>query len=108
MPYPTIIMLLVMGGMLFFMQHQQKKRAQERQNQMNQLQKGDEIVTIGGLYALVDEVDSAANKVVLDVDGVYLTYELTAIKQVLPKASSDSVTTDEEKSEPVIETAIEE
>ena len=41
-------------------------------------------ITIGGLYGTVDEVDTERKTVVLDVDGVYLTFELTAIKTVLP------------------------
>ncbi|MFC2508540.1 MAG: preprotein translocase subunit YajC, partial [Bacteroides sp.] len=47
-------------------------------------QKGYEVITIGGLYGTVDEVDTDKKTVVLDVDGVYLTFELTAIKTVLP------------------------
>ena len=48
------------------------------------VQKGYEVITIGGLYGTVDEVDTERKTVVLDVDGVYLTFELTAIKTVLP------------------------
>lgn len=51
----TIIMLVVLVGMIWFMQRSQKKQAQERQNQLKALAKGDEIVTIGGLYGVVDE-----------------------------------------------------
>ena len=40
--------------------------------------------TIGGLYGTVDEVDTEKRTIVLDVDGVYLTFELAAIKIVLP------------------------
>ena len=57
------------------MQRSQKKQAQARQDQLKALQKGDEIVTIGGLYGVVDEVDTANQKMVLDIDGVYLTFE---------------------------------
>ena len=55
---PTVIMLLVMVGLIWFMQRSQKKQAQARQDQLKALQKGDEIVTIGGLYGVVDEVDT--------------------------------------------------
>ena len=51
---------------------------------LNKLQKGYEVITIGGLYGTVDEVDTEKRTVVLDVDGVYLTFELTAIRTVLP------------------------
>ena len=46
-------------------------------------QKGYEVITIGGLYGTVDEVDTEKKTIVLDVDGVYLTFELAAIKTVL-------------------------
>ena len=58
--------------------------AKKRMESLNKLQKGYEVITIGGLYGTVDEVDTERKTVVLDVDGVYLTFELTAIKTVLP------------------------
>lgn len=103
---PTIlIMLVMMAGMMFITSRNQKKQAQNRQNQLAQLKKGDQIVTIGGLYATVDEVNATAGTIVLDCDGVYLTFELTAIKRVITPTASDltpvlaegdaSVTTDD-------------
>lgn len=58
----TIIMLVVMIGLLWFMQRSQRKQAQERQDQLNALNKGDEIVTIGGLCGIIDEVDTDNKK----------------------------------------------
>ena len=56
----------------------------EKRDSFLKLQKGYEVITIGGLYGTVDEVDSERKTVVLDVDGVFLTFELAAIKTVLP------------------------
>ena len=72
------------------MNRSQKKQAQKRMESLNKLQKGYEVITIGGLYGTVDEVDTDKRKVVLDVDGVYLTFELTAIKTVLPQAEAEA------------------
>ncbi|MGT2961309.1 preprotein translocase subunit YajC [Streptococcus caballi] len=96
---PMIIMLVVMVGMIFFMQRQQKKQAQDRQNQLNAIQKGDEVVTIGGLYGIVDEVDTDNKKLVLDVDGVYLTFELAAVKRVTNKAAAAETASEEAPAE---------
>ena len=74
MSYTTIIMFVVLIGAIFLMQRSQKKQAQERQNQLNAIAKGDEVVTIGGMYAVVDEVDNDNKKIVLDVDGVFLPF----------------------------------
>ncbi|MDV5973666.1 hypothetical protein FMV2238Y02_20760 [Streptococcus canis] len=107
MGFPTILMFVVMLALIWFMQRQQKKQAQERQNQLNAIEKGDEVVTIGGMFAIVDEVDSATKKIVLDVDGVFLTFELSAIKRIVTKATAEARPV--ETAEPVIvdETAIE-
>ena len=68
-----LIMLVLMFGLMFFMQRSQKKQAEKRMESLNKLQKGYEVITIG------------ENKtIVLDVDGVYLTFELGAIRTVLP------------------------
>ena len=82
--YTFLIMLVAMLGLMFFMQRSQKKQAQKRMESLNKLQKGYEVITIGGLYGTVDEVDTEKRTIVLDVDGVYLTFELAAIKTVLP------------------------
>ena len=79
-----LVRLLVIVGMMFFMSRSQKKQYQKRMESLNKLQKGYEVITIGGLYGTVDVVDTERKTVVLDVDGVYLTFELTAIKTVLP------------------------
>ena len=79
-----LIMLVGMFALMFFMQRSQKKQAQKRMESLNKLQKGYEVITIGGLYGTVDEVDTEKGTIVLDVDGVYLIFELAAIKTVLP------------------------
>ncbi|MBE6162779.1 MAG: preprotein translocase subunit YajC [Streptococcus equinus] len=110
---PTVIMLLVMVGLIWFMQRSQKKQAQNRQEQLKALQKGDEIVTIGGLYGIIDEVDVDNQKMVLDIDGVYLTFELGAVKRVVNKAQQEVVETAvveeaaEEQAETTEDTAVE-
>ena len=89
MGYQMIIMFVVMAGLIFYMNRTQKKQAEKRMESLNKLQKGYEVITIGGLYGTVDEVDNEKLTVVLDVDRVYLTIELTAIKTVLPQAEAE-------------------
>ena len=89
MGYQMIIMFVVMAGLIFYMNRTQKKQAEKRMESLNKLQKGYEVITIGGLYGTVDEVDTEKRTVVLVVDGVYLTFELTAIKTVLPQAEAE-------------------
>ena len=98
---PAIIMIVLMVAMIWFMQRSQKKQAQQRQEQLNAIQSGDEVVTIGGLYGKIDEVDRVAQKMVLDIEGVYLTFEIAAIKRVVSKNETAS---EEATSTPAIET----
>ena len=89
--YTFLIMLALMLGLMFFTQRSQKKQAKKRMESLNKLQKGYEVITIGGLYGTVDEVDTEKKTIVLDVDGVYLTFELAAIKTVLPLKETASL-----------------
>ena len=89
--YTFLIMLALMVGLMFFTQRSQKKQPQKRMESLNKLQKGYEVITIGGLYGTVDEVDTEKRTIVLDVDGVYLTFELAAIKTVLPLKETASL-----------------
>lgn len=89
MQFPTLLIFFVlMIGLIFFQTRTQRKQAQKRMESLKKLEKGYEVITIGGLYGTVDEVDTDKSTVVLDVDGVYLTFELTAIKTVLPIAET--------------------
>ena len=74
--------VLIMGVMYFFMIRPQQRQAQEKQQMLQGLKKGDAIVTIGGLHGVVEEVDLANRLVVLDCEGIYLTYELSAVATI--------------------------
>ncbi|HEM6079388.1 TPA: preprotein translocase subunit YajC, partial [Streptococcus suis] len=95
---------VLMLGMIGFMFYSQRKQQKQRQDALSQIKKGDEIVTIGGLFGVVDEIDD--KKVVLDVDGVYLTFERGAIRNRVAEAANSVVV--EETVETVQESAIEE
>lgn len=94
----NLFLPLVMVAMVGFMFYSQRKQQKQRQEALNQIKKGDEIVTIGGLFGVVDEIDD--KKVVLDVDGVYLTFERGAIRNRVATAN----TTPEVTEETVVET----
>ncbi|HEM3518376.1 preprotein translocase subunit YajC [Streptococcus suis] len=100
---------LIMVAMIGFMFYSQRKQQKQRQEALNQIKKGDEIVTIGGLFGIVDEIDD--KKVVLDVDGVYLTFERGAIRNRVASSGTTSAVVEEvavETTEATPESAIEE
>lgn len=86
---------ILMLGMLGFMFYSQRKQQKQRQDALNQIKKGDEIITIGGMFGIVDEIDD--KKVVLDVDGIFLTFERGAIRNRItaPTTSASAEGTEE-------------
>ncbi|MDO4432250.1 MAG: preprotein translocase subunit YajC [Aerococcaceae bacterium] len=78
-----LLTIVPMGIMMYFFVLRPQKKAAEQKNQMlSALKKGDAVVTIGGLHGMIDEVDTNRRVVVLDCEGIYLTFELGAIAQV--------------------------
>ncbi|WP_080146110.1 preprotein translocase subunit YajC [Marinilactibacillus piezotolerans] len=80
--------IVIIGIAYFLMIRPQQKRAREAQDMLNSLQKGDSIVTIGGLHGVIDEVQADGKTVVVDCEGIYLTFERRAIARIVTKADS--------------------
>ncbi|SEO35241.1 preprotein translocase subunit YajC [Amphibacillus marinus] len=80
--------ILLMGLVFYlFLIRPQQKRQKEVSQMQSDLKKGDQIVTIGGLYGTVDAIDE--DKIVITVDkGHKLTFDRNAIKRVV--AQSDT------------------
>ncbi len=79
----SIAFLVVMIGLLYMVmiRPQQRKQRQQRALQSS-VDVGDEVVTIGGIYAEVTEVDDET--VVLEIaDGVFVRFVRSAISRKL-------------------------
>ncbi|KMJ60273.1 preprotein translocase subunit YajC [Bacillus sp. LL01] len=78
----AILPLVLMFAIFYFLliRPQQKRQKQVREMQTN-LQKGDKVVTIGGLHGIVDALDE--NKIVVKAgDGARLTFDRQAVRDV--------------------------
>ena len=75
--------IVLMGIMYFLMIRPQKKQQETKLNMLNNLKPGDHIITIGGLHGVIDEVNHTKGIAVIDCEGVYLTFNLPAIAQVV-------------------------
>ena len=75
--------IVLMGIMYFLMIRPQKKQQETKLNMLNNLKPGDHIITISGLHGVVDEVNHTKGIAVIDCEGVYLTFNLPAIAQVV-------------------------
>ena len=62
---------------------------------LDSLGEGDSVVTIGGLHGIVDEVNDTTKTVVLDCEGIYLTFDRRAVARIVSKAT-DVVATNAE------------
>ncbi|WP_281164260.1 preprotein translocase subunit YajC [Liquorilactobacillus sicerae] len=99
----TIIMFAALIALMYFMMiRPQKKQQQKRQQMLGSLKKGDEVITLGRLHGTIDSLDTANHTVVLDCDGIYLTFEASAIMQV--KNSATVKATDKSVNEQAKET----
>ena len=79
-----VMMVLIFVVMYFFMIRPQRKQQKELQNFRDSLKKGDKVVTVGGIYGEIVEVQEKT--VLLRVDG---DVKLRVDKQGLTKDFSE-------------------
>jgi len=79
-------MIAIMALFYFMMIRPQKRKEQELRNQVSQLKENDRVVTIGGIYGIVTNVQRDAQRVTIRVDesnGTKLKLNMSAIARVL-------------------------
>ncbi len=87
-------LVLIFVVFMFFMSSSQKKQAKKRQEALNQIMKGDRVVTTGGIYGTVAEVKDDA--FLLEIaNNVRIEIAKTGVSGALPKV--DSIDTKQEK-----------
>jgi preprotein translocase subunit YajC len=69
----------------FLLIRPQQKRAKEQKAMMQALQKGDEVVTAGGIVGKVTKLDD--NYVTLQVGGTEISFQRNSVTALLPKGS---------------------
>ncbi|WP_068674457.1 preprotein translocase subunit YajC [Oceanobacillus sp. Castelsardo] len=75
---PIILMFVIFYFLLIRPQQKRQKKVQEMQNN---IQKGEDVVTIGGFHAKVHAIDEAT-VVLITENGTKLTYDRSAIREV--------------------------
>jgi preprotein translocase subunit YajC len=65
--FTLLLPLLLIGGLYFLMIRPQQKRAQQQRQLANNLDPGDEIVTHGGMYGTIIEIDDDEGTILLEV-----------------------------------------
>ncbi|MFA9557188.1 preprotein translocase subunit YajC [Evansella sp. AB-rgal1] len=83
--FGAVLPLLLMFAIFYFLLIRPQQKRQKKIREMHAaLQKGDKVVTIGGLHGTLDAIDE--EKIVIDVyNGQKLTFDRQAIRDVLNK-----------------------
>ncbi|WP_035167664.1 preprotein translocase subunit YajC [Lentilactobacillus curieae] len=88
------MIVVLFGLMYFFMIRPQRKQEQKRREELSKVKPGDQVVTIGRLHGIVDEVNTTDKTVTLDCDGIYLVFDLNAIASIKQPAVGAPVASD--------------
>ncbi len=85
------IMMIVMFGVLyFFMIRPQMKRQKEQKKMVDELQKGDEIVTVGGVVGRITKISDAYLTVEV-AQNTEMVVQRGAVQLLLPKGTLKSI-----------------
>ena len=89
--YSSLIMMVLFGVVFYFLLiRPQSKRAKEHKTMLGSIQKGDEVVTNGGILGKVNKITD--NFIVLTVaDKVEMKFQKHAITATLPKGTIKAV-----------------
>ncbi|MBD5432505.1 MAG: preprotein translocase subunit YajC [Lactobacillus sp.] len=78
-----IVFIALIAFSYFFVMRPQKKMQQQKQEMETGLKPGDRVMMSSGLYGKVDKVNREDQTVVIDADGIFLTYNIRAIAKVV-------------------------
>ena len=89
--YESLILIVLMFAVLYFLMiRPQMKRAKEHKTMIDALQKGDEVVTTGGILGRVTRINE--NYVTLEIaDQVEVQVQRPAVQLVLPKGTIKNI-----------------
>jgi preprotein translocase subunit YajC len=89
---PQIIILIVMFVLLWAVLIRPQKAKQQRQQQLlNSVEPGDEILTVGGIFGIVQGVDEDDELIVEIAEGVHVRMARKAIATVVKPDTEDEV-----------------
>ena len=99
----TLILLAAMFVLLWaLLIRPQRQRQQKHQQLLGSVAPGDEILTVGGLYGIVQEIDDEDDLIVEIAEGIHVRIARRAIGGVVkPEDESDESDEDADRVEPV-------
>ncbi len=90
----SLVSTIIMFGAIFLIFYfmiirPQQKRSKDREKMLSNVQKGDKVVTSGGMHGTVVHIEEKTVLVQVS-DNVKLKFERGAISSVIPSGSKDS------------------
>lgn len=80
MIYNVLLWVAIIGVFYFFMIRPQQKKQKDQKSFVDNLKKGDSVVTVGGLHGRIASVEGTT--VTLEVDrGIKMTFEKSSISR---------------------------
>lgn len=99
---PSIIIIVAMFALLWVLMIRPQRAKQRQQQRMLQaIATGDEILTVGGLYGIVQEIDEDDDLVVEIAESIHVRIARRAVAAVVKPDEGDSTAVDEDADEPV-------
>lgn len=95
--FMIVIFIVFIAFFYFAMLRPQKKQQQKRMEMMSELKKGDRVILVDGLHAKIDSINKQDNTIVVDADGILLTFSRMAIRQVLPNETETPASSDKQE-----------
>ena len=100
------VIVVAFVGFMIWQNHQNKKKAKEQEDAINKLQKGDKIITIGGICGFLVEMNEEENTFILetgsDTNKSYIKFDRQAIYQTVSMVQPPVEEVVEEKAEVTI------
>jgi preprotein translocase subunit YajC len=87
----SMLLILAMFAVLYFLMiRPQMKRAKEHKTMVEGLQKGDEVITAGGILGRITKVDDQYVTVAV-AEGIEVQMQRHAVQTVLPKGTIKTI-----------------
>ena len=80
---PLIFILLAFGVMWLVMIRPQRARQHRQQQLLNSVEPGDEVLTVGGLYGIVQSIDEEGDLIVEIADGIHVRLARRSVATVV-------------------------
>ena len=90
-----LVLAIYVVAIVAYVAFSRRRQAKAQEDRFAGLAKGAEVETIGGLIAIVDEIDKENNRIVLDAEGVFLTFDLSRsiMKVITPAPTTETAET---------------